>query len=337
MRTKLIMAMLILAVFQIYADDAPFAGKKEIRILVFGNSFSHGIMEDLPGIAEAAGKKVEVRCLRIGGLNQYWAAIEAAEKNPDDPAAFIMLESDYKTNKTKVRVKDELLSKPWDLIVLQQHSSMSADLKKYLPYAKQIHDYAQKLVPGAKFVFYQTHAYRNDCLLYKATANPIYRDPYTEDEMNADIRNCVLATCKELGIPRVPVGEAFQKARRDPRWGYEFPDPNFDYLNAKPPARPDESHSLHIGFQWGELKKRNLPFQIDNHPNNLGRYICGAVFYEYLFGESVVGNKHRPEGPGGGKQMSQSDLDRNANKPVTEEVVAALQQIVHETLEEIKD
>jgi len=52
---------------------------KEIKVLVFGASWSHGIIEDFPLISEAAGKKVEVRCLRAAGFKSYWESIKMAE------------------------------------------------------------------------------------------------------------------------------------------------------------------------------------------------------------------------------------------------------------------
>ena len=50
----------------------------------------------------------------------------------------------------------------------------------------------------------------------------------------------VKEVAKELGIRRIPVGDAFFAADTDPKWGYK-PDPKFDPKSAKPPMLPDQT------------------------------------------------------------------------------------------------
>jgi len=228
--------------------------EEPLKILVFGNSYSHCVIEDLPEFAKAAGERpVEVVCLRIAGLDKHWKAIEAGEQDPASDKAKVALETDYKA---KVASAETIKNTKWDVIVLQQISVQSPDAKTYMPYAKKIYDYCKQHNPGARVVFYQTHAYRDDSIKYKGSANKNFREPYSEDEMHKDVRASVLSSAKALGIEVVPVGDAFQLARKSPLWGYSFPDPNFDYETAEPPATPNEKNSLHIGFKWGkEVRK----------------------------------------------------------------------------------
>ncbi len=303
--------------------------EEPLKILVFGNSYSHCVIEDLPEFAKAAGERpVEVVCLRIAGLDKHWKAIEAGEQDPASDKAKVALETDYKA---KVASAETIKNTKWDVIVLQQISVQSPDAKTYMPYAKKIYDYCKQHNPGARVVFYQTHAYRDDSIKYKGSANKNFREPYSEDEMHKDVRASVLSSAKALGIEVVPVGDAFQLARKSPLWGYSFPDPNFDYETAEPPATPNEKNSLHIGFKWGkEVRKNGKMYQIDCHPNNLGRYLGGAVFYEVLFGKSAENLTYLPEKKkGGGK----SDLDLDADKGLTPEGAAALRKIAHQAVE----
>lgn len=313
------------------------SAQEPLKVLVFGNSYSHCIIDVLPEFAKAAGepRPVEVLCLRVGGLDKHWKAVEAGEKDPQSAESKVALESDYKA---RVCSAEEIKGKKWDVIVLQQYSALSPDVKTYMPYAKNLYDYCKKAQPDARIVLYQTHAYRDDSIKFKGSANKNFRNPYSEDEMHQDVRNSIIAIAKELKIEVVPVGDAFQVARKSPLWGYTFPDPAFDYLNAAAPATPNEKNSLHIGFKWGtEVRKTGVAYQIDCHPNNLGRYIGAAVFYEVLFGKSSEDVNYVPEAKGGGgKKKNASDLDLDADKGLTPEGAAALRKCAHQAVEEFK-
>jgi hypothetical protein len=71
---------------------------------------------------------------------------------------------------------------------------------------------------------------------------------------------------------------------------------NFDPETAQPPALPDQTHSLHIGWRWvGDEGRKSLRMD-GHHASPAGEYLGGLVFYEFLFGASAVGNGFRPEG-----------------------------------------
>jgi len=67
----------------------------------------------------------------------------------------------------------------------------------------------------------------------------------------------------------------------------------------------------------------------DNHKNNAGRYLQGAVYYEVMFKKSVLGNSYIPQG----KVIKGSDVDYTANIPLDADGFKALQQIAHEAVE----
>ena len=56
------------------------------------------------------------------------------------------LETDYKA---QVRVKDELLSKPWDLVVIQRHSLADKNMDEAVETAGKLIAYIRKQVPSA--------------------------------------------------------------------------------------------------------------------------------------------------------------------------------------------
>jgi hypothetical protein len=98
----------------------------------------------------------------------------------------------------------------------------------------------------------------------------------------------------ELGGLRViPVGDAMYAADTDPTWGYRV-DTKWDRAKAKPKSLPDQTHSLHVGWRWS-TKNGKTTLGIDgHHANTAGEYLGGCVFYEFLFGGSVVGNGFVP-------------------------------------------
>jgi hypothetical protein len=100
---------------------------------------------------------------------------------------------------------------------------------------------------------------------------------------------------KELGVRRIPVGDAFYAADTDPTWGYK-PDARFDPMAAKPPALPDQAHSLHVGWQWVTADGKAALRMDGHHAGPAGEYLGGLVFYEFLFETSPVGNTFRPAG-----------------------------------------
>ena len=100
---------------------------------------------------------------------------------------------------------------------------------------------------------------------------------------------------KELGVRRIPVGDAFYAADTDPRWGYK-PDPTFDAKAATPPALPDQAHSLHVGWRWVTAGGKPALQMDGHHASPAGEYLGGLVFSEFLYGKSAVGNGFRPEG-----------------------------------------
>jgi hypothetical protein len=112
----------------------------------------------------------------------------------------------------------------------------------------------------------------------------------------------------------IPVGDAFHRADTDSQWGYK-PDARFDPKTAIEPALPEQGHSLHAGWRWLKNNKTGkATLSLDgHHANENGCYLAGCVWFEFLFGESVVGNKFTPKG-------------------MSAETAAFLQKVAHDTV-----
>ena len=126
------------------------------------------------------------------------------------------------------------------------------------------------------------------------------------------MRKAYESIATELGCRLLPVGDAFENARRDPDWRDVALDAQFNPKTATPPGLPHETHSLHRGYTWTAAKK--LKFD-GHHANTAGEYLGAAVWYECMYGHSVVGNTFVPPGLKAGD-------------------VAILQRISHQTVSE---
>ena len=230
----------------------------------------------------------------IGGcpLVVHWGNADAFEKGSTDPNAGAW---------------SVLASEPWDYVTLQQYSMDSFKVETYRPYARNLYGYIKSQAPQAEVLIHETWAYRADDPLFRAGT-------FTQQDMYWGLRRAYETIAGELGCRIIPSGDAFENARRDPRWEGSFPDPAFDYQHARPPALPDQAHSLHTGYWWSQNGKGEWHLGMDGHHAGVaGEYLAGAVWFESLFGQSIRGNDFVPGA-------------------VSREDVAVLQEIAHRTV-----
>jgi len=259
---------------------------KTVRLLTVGNSFSGNSTHYLGNLAKAAGNVFIMHPANIGGgtMAQHWEKVEQYEHDPNDPRGLY---------NTKVSLKQELGAEPWDFVTIQQASIVSHDVATYRPYAKELFDYIHRYAPKAEVLLHETWPYRRDDVRFYADFRRA-GEPATQEAMYEGLSKAYETIAAELGVRRIPVGDAFQMANTDPQWGYKK-DMVFDFKNAQPPALPDQTHSLNMGWQWAKQKDGTMKLTMDgHHANAAGEYLGACVFYEVLFGESVVGNAFVP-------------------------------------------
>jgi len=273
------------------------AGGKHVRLLAIGNSFSANALRYLPQIVAASGSNtLTVQHICIGGcpLKTHWKDAEAYQKGVDNAPAHAWA---------------ALTAEKWDYVTIQQYSMDSFKVETYRPYARKLYDYIKTNAPQAEVLIHETWAYRAD--------DPLFRDgKFSQQDMYGGVRRAYETIAGELGCRIIPSGDAFENAYRDPKWKGTFPDPEFDYKNPEHPALPDQTHSLHSGYHWGKDKQGVWHLSMDgHHAGAAGEYLAGAVWFEVLFGQSVVGNSFVP------KELTRKD-------------VTVLQEIAHRTVTE---
>lgn len=270
------------------AENVPRTTGKTVRLLTVGNSFSRNATRYLPDLATADGHTLIHRPIVVGGASLQLHAEKAQrhEQDPDDPAGL------YVSGRS---LQQELTSESRDFVTIQQASIKSHDLSTYRPYAAQLRDCIRKCAPSAKLLIHETWAYRCDDPRF-AVQSPKPEEPATQEAMYQGLANAYRTIAAELGARLIPVGAAFYQADHDPQWGYR-PDAKFDFRNAQPPALPDQTHSLHVGWRWVQQKDGPPKLSMDgHHANTAGEYLGACVFYEVLFGESAIGNAFVPPG-----------------------------------------
>lgn len=241
------------------ANTRPAKHEGPLKVLAVGNSFSINATRQLPGIAKAAGRDLQVVNASIGGCDfeRHMRHANIFENDPDG--------KDARPYGGK-SLKEMLAQDKWDVVTIQQASPKSFRPETFHPHADNLIAYIRKNAPQAEIVIHQTWAYREDHKFWGDTN-------LNTDVMYSKIRSAYDGLAKDMKLRQIPSGDAMQAARQYPAWG--------PFMAGDPPA-PAEARSLHSGDAY--------------HANVKGEYLQGCVWFESLFGESVIGNTFVPKG-----------------------------------------
>jgi hypothetical protein len=262
---------------------------KVVRLLTVGNSFAGNSTRFLAGLATAGGDTLVLGQANPGGcsLERHWKAAAAFEANPTDPAGLIYVVGP-KDKPQRMSLKQMLLSQSWDYVTIQQASPLSDNADSYFPYAANLHEYIRRNAPTATVLVHQTWAYRADHSKFAQGGSPA--------EMHEKVRTNYHTLAAKLKLDLLPVGDAMFTVMSDPAFAY-VPDPNFDASRYQPPHLPWDLGGVHQSYRWQKNRMTGQDELVRDayHANARGCYIGSAVFYEVLFGKSVVGNRFFPK------------------------------------------
>jgi hypothetical protein len=265
-------------------------GSDPLKVLTIGNSFSNNATAFLPDLAEAGGRKLLMGNAAIPSCSLERHARYLKQAEAGDPNGRAYDTTDPLTGEKRLMTLPELLSaRPWDVVTLQQWSRLSFKPETFQPYADELIVAIRRYAPTAEIVVHETWAYREDHAFFQQG------DGFTPAKMYADLsaayRN--FAAGKEFRL--LPVGDAFELARRSPRWTYT-PDPTFDFKNPSADRLPDQHTSLNVGWRWTKDKEGRDAFSLDaTHCNDAGKYLGAAVWYLTLFKTDSVPASYTPE------------------------------------------
>lgn len=285
--------------------------RQAVRLLAVGNSFSADVLSQLPALAKAGGRTLEVQHCMFGGarLEQHWARVQATDKDPNDAKALYG---------GKISLRTAVKQQAWDVVTLQQYSFISHDPATYRPHADKLVALIREALPQAEIRFHQTWAYRVDDPRFVAVATEQESEANraetvgtkgtppemrTAEDMHRMVRAAYRGVASELGLGIIPVGDVFARVDADPTWGFR-PDPAWNPATATFPVLPDQSRSLHVGWYWRKKDGQPVPDKDGavkpaydgHHASNVGDYLGACVWYGILFRASPVGVDYAPAG-----------------------------------------
>ena len=168
-----------------------------MRVLSISNSFGVDATRYLHQIARAAGEKLDVCTLYIGGC-----PLELHYRNMlGDKQAYDLYFNGFATG-FKTSISEALLSGRWDVVSFQQASHFSPKPDSYTPYAEELFDYIKTYQPKTKVLIHQTWAYEDGSL---KLANMGYESCKA---MFADIEKAYALCCETIGADGIiPCGK----------------------------------------------------------------------------------------------------------------------------------
>lgn len=129
-----------------------------MQVLSIGNSFSTDAQRYVHGIAHADGVDVRTFNLFIGACS-----LERHYRTMLSGRADYSLEMNGCSTGFMMSLKEALLSRPWDMVTVQQNSGNSFVYETYQPYLNSLLDFVRQCCPKTKIVLHQTWAYNPTC------------------------------------------------------------------------------------------------------------------------------------------------------------------------------
>ena len=257
-----------------------------MNVLMIGNSFCYYYVEELYGIAEAAGVNMKVCNLYYSGckLSQHWNWWKADESNYH----YFETDGNGRQKHESYSLRRALARENWDVISFQQSSAHmrttieDAKNNSY-KYLTDLLNYAKEQYPMSTFYWHQTWSYQ---VGYDRSGFKV-ETAEQQTSMSNLIHDFSIGLCQDFSLIRIPSGDAWQYARQDSRVG--------DVLC----NRGDKSDNYHDGEEGG------------------GQYLNACVWFETLTGQSCIGNTWRPKN----YSLSESQitgLQQSAHRAVAE-------------------
>lgn len=248
--------------------------KKDLKILMIGNSFCYYFVEELYAMGKADGYNLTVANLYKSGCSVY----EHWQNGITNKERYYELyvtsnRGGRKMASAQATIDYALEHKEWDVISLQQHfyPDMAKNYQIALghteSYAKDIYDYIKDKNPAAELYWHQTWAYQVGYPI--AGSDTPISDVETQTLTYTNIAEVSRLIAQENGVKLIPAGDAWQIARADSRIG--------DVLCARANSNDGLGDCYHDGDIGG------------------GQYLNACVWYEVITGKSCIGNTWRPD------------------------------------------
>lgn len=173
-----------------------------MKILSIGNSFSHDAQRYLHRLAKKEGVDLKTVNLVIGGCSLWKHYVNML----DDSVAYSLWFNGEGTG-FFVSLQQALTSDEWDVITLQQASTLSGNYESYQPYLSELAKYIRKYCPKTKIYIHETWAYENGSERLEALGY------HSSREMYEDIKKSYKKAVEEIQADGlIPSGRAMLRA-----------------------------------------------------------------------------------------------------------------------------
>lgn len=240
-----------------------------LNVLMIGNSYCYYYVEELYGMAKAAGIDMMVANVYYSGcpLDKHWTWWQNSERN------YQYFETDERGRKKydNFSLRQCLTQENWDVITLQEGNGSYRrkgidGIREEIAPLGQLLEAIRKEFPQSQYYWHCTWVPQVGN--YNESSN--FRLETKEDEIAW--QNAKITIAKEIyekyQLPYIPTGQAWADARYNPVIGNQL-----CLRSAKP---DDTSHDGDIGG---------------------GQYLNACVWFEMLTGKSCIGNSYRPDYP----------------------------------------
>lgn len=173
-----------------------------MNILCIGNSFSVDATRYLHQIARTDGEKINIVNFQIGGcpLDKHYRNMISGKP------AYDFYFNGYETG-FFMPLEEALLSRKWDVITIQQLSSLAPYYESYQPYLEELVAYIRECAPKTKLLLQQTWAYEEGS--QRLTEELGYKK---QEDMFKDIEKAYEQAKNDCSIDGIiPSGAAFQE------------------------------------------------------------------------------------------------------------------------------
>jgi len=317
MKSLRLLALPLAVVMASCAAANPSAADRPLKVLAIGNSFSICVLKHLPKAAEAAGKKLEIVSLYIGGcsLQRHAENIEKAATQPDyapyratwsypgvapeDVPALKACTKAPDKNEQRSNIPQMLKADRWDIVTIQQASPSSWNPDTYSPYAEKLIDTIRALAPQAEIVVQQTWSYCNaDGRIFNAAKGAAPGSwGFGQKEMYDRLAAAYAALAAKHRLRTIPTGRAIQLYREKLPVTFVPPTPEERAALVRPavPALDDV-----VGSYWwtnGNKEKNEAPaLKSDSiHLNGWGEYLQACTWLAFLFDCDVADLPYTPD------------------------------------------
>ena len=302
MKKAILLTALVVSITSLAAEGVRTVAekpRKNLKVLMIGNSFSICLLQQFPQVAKSMDLKLDLCSMFIGGCSfeRHWQNVEKAGDpnflpygvkwdyascdNAAAPVAQAVRKVDRKHHKTGKAYKEVggnipqlLKADRWDIVTIQQASHFSWQPDSYHPYADNLVKKIRELAPQAEIVVQETWS-------YTPWDRRLAQWKMDQNEMYAKLHAAYGDFAKANGFMVIPVGTAVQLYRK--ALPVVYTENSFG-------GDPCGSAKFEQGKD-GKWKPKGDVF----HFNREGHYLQALVWTASLFGVDVTKCPYKPD------------------------------------------